>query len=272
MSGIGAVISILTRIENPPNTVSNNTGKTTIRIVKDIDQSWSVEDIAKRQPPPSWEGVFKDALPELEEVSNVILEDEKSYGRCLPLRKDIFRAFYLTRLDNVKVVIIGQDPYYQILDNGLPRATGLSFSVRREDVIPSSLTNIYKELKNDITGFVPPSHGCLEEWARQGVLMLNTCLTVRYNAAGSHGEIWLGFIQKVLTAICKKNPNVIFVLWGKESQKLITLLSERTVTLTGAYPSGRSAHNGFFGGSYFSKINGHLLKYGMTSIDWRLSN
>jgi len=191
----------------------------TLNVIKEpVDQNWSIERITTETPPVTWESVFEDAKHELHDVSLVLDEQEKMYGTYYPLKRDIFAAFNYTPLNNVKVVILGQDPYHQSVNiNGktLPRSVGLSFSVRQEDSIPSSLRNIYTELADTVRGFRIPDHGDLREWARQGVLLLNTCLTVRPGQPGSHGDIWLGFINKVFKAIAVTNPYCIFMLWGR---------------------------------------------------------
>lgn len=240
-----------------------------------IEQDWSIERIAKESPSISWEKVFEDALPELHDISDILLEQEKLYGSFYPLKRDIFAAFDATTLSNVKVVIIGQDPYHQsvtIRNEVLPRAVGLSFSVRRDDSIPSSLQNIYTELANTLRGFNKPDHGDLREWARQGVLLLNMSLTVRPGAPGSHGDIWLGFINKVFKAIASVNPYCIYMLWGKEAQKVKPMLGERSVILEAAHPSGLSARKGFFGCNHFNLSNDWLIRQGKIAINWRISS
>lgn len=243
-------------------------------IRKPVDQTWSIEQIAKEAPPRTWERVFTDAIPELHDVSLILAEQEKLYGQYYPLKKDIFNAFNYTQLSNVKIVIFGQDPYHQTIHiNGetLPRAVGMSFSVRPEDSVPSSLNNIYAELENTVRGFRRPDHGDLREWATQGVLLLNQCLTVRPGKPNSHGDIWLGFINKVLKAIASANPYCIFLLWGREAQKLKPLLGERSIIFEAAHPSGLSARRGFFGCNHFNLANETLIKQGKVGINWRLS-
>lgn len=247
----------------------------TLNILREpVDQSWSILRIAEEAPPPSWKKVFQDAIPELRDISILLNEQEEAYGEYYPLKKDIFAAFEYTKLEDVKIVIFGQDPYHQtIFINGkpTPRPIGLSFSVRQDDVIPSSLKNIYIELSNTVRGFKTPDHGDLREWARQGVLLLNACLTVKPGKAGSHGEIWLGFINKVLKAIAAVNPYCIYMLWGRDAQKLKTMLGERSVILEAAHPSGFSANKGFFGCDHFNKANNHLVRQGKYAITWRIS-
>lgn len=244
--------------------------------VKDypIDQSWNVKRIAEEAPPESWEKVFEDAKYELEDVSKILDEQERIYGSYYPLKKDIFAAFQRTKLSDVKVVILGQDPYPQTISvNGksVARAVGFSFSVRKEDSIPSSLRNIYIELANSVRGFTTPDHGCLEEWTNQGVLMLNSCLTIRPGSPGSHGDIWLGFINKVFRAIAEVNPYCIFLLWGREAQKIKPMLGERSIVLEAAHPSGLSARRGFFGCNHFNQVNHYLILQGKVGINWKIS-
>lgn len=242
---------------------------------KPIDQTWSIEKIATEAPPVTWENVFQDAKHELSDVSQILNEQERMYGTYYPLKKDIFAAFQYTPLNNVKVVIVGQDPYHQTISihgQSVPRAVGLSFSVRREDSTPSSLQNIYTELANTVRGFTKPDHGDLREWARQGVLLLNMCLTVRPSQAGSHGDIWLGFNNKVFKAIAAVNPYCIFMLWGKEAQKVKPMLGERSTILEAAHPSGLSARKGFFGCNHFNLANDALIRQGKVGINWRISS
>jgi uracil-DNA glycosylase len=243
-------------------------------IEKVIDESWTVEDIAKNAPPPSWKAVFEDAMPELMDITEVLAEQEAKFGSYYPLKKDIFKAFHLTPLKQVKVVIVGQDPYPQTISlNGkaTPRAVGLSFSVRQEDIVPSSLSNIYKELSDSIPGFQIPDHGDLREWALQGVLLLNMCLTLQPGKPASHGDIWLGFIYKVLKAIASVNAHCIFLLWGKHAQDLKVMLGERSVVLEAAHPSGYSARTGFFGCGHFKTVNEILIKQGKIGINWQIT-
>ena len=237
---------------------------------KPVDQTWSIENVAKLYP-PTWEEVFASASNELRDVSQILDEQERTFGTYFPLKRHIFNAFHYTQLSNVKVVIIGQDPYHQSIvvgNESLPRSVGMSFSVRREDSIPSSLQNIYTELSNTVHGFVRPTHGDLTHWALQGVLMLNTCLTVRPGKPGSHGDIWLGFVNKVFRAIAKANPRCIYLLWGKEAQKLRPMLGDKSVVLEAAHPSGLSARRGFFGCSHFTLVNEHLVRQGKIGINW----
>ncbi len=187
--------------------------------------------------------------------------------RCYPPRHEIFNAFRLTSLQDLKVIILGQDPYHE---EG--QAMGLSFSVRPGVRVPPSLVNIYKELSTDIPGFVPPPHGCLVSWARQGVLLLNTVLSVREGQANSHANHgWEQFTSDVITQINANTEHVVYILWGaKARDKCKNVDRSCNLILTSPHPSPLSASRGFFGNHQFSQANAYLESYGKTPIDWRL--
>lgn len=218
--------------------------------------------------PESWEGVFRDARKEISRVAGILREKLPVY---YPNKEDLFNAFHATKLQNVKVVILGQDPYHGAsVINGktMPQAMGMSFSVRKGDAIPSSLRNIMKELTTDITFYESPDHGDLTFWAEQGVLLLNTCLTVSPGKPDSHRKIWLDFIKKVFKGIADVNPSCIYLLWGAKAQSMISLIGGSGVFLEAAHPSGMSASRGFFGCKHFSKCNTLLREQGKTEIYW----
>lgn len=184
-----------------------------------------------------------------------------------PLKEDLFSAFTYCPYETVKVVILGQDPYHQPM-----QAHGLSFSVRKGVKIPPSLRNIYKELKNDL-GIEAPSHGCLIDWAKQGVFMINAVMSVEEGKAGSHRKKgWETFGDHVIEALNAHEEPIVFVFWGnwaKEKTKLIT--NPKHLILCAAHPSPLSAFQGFFGSKPFSKINAFLEEHHRGTIDWRLS-
>ncbi len=184
-----------------------------------------------------------------------------------PRQQDVFAALHLTPLRGTKVVILGQDPYH-----GPGQAHGLAFSVQPGVPAPPSLRNIFKELRADL-GIEPPRDGCLEPWARQGVLLLNTTLTVRGGAAASHqGRGWETFTDEVIRAVGAKPERVVFVLWGAAARRKQSLVDQnRHVLLESAHPSPLSATNGFFGSRPFSRANAALLEAGRDPVDWRLS-
>ena len=193
------------------------------------------------------------------------LRAEKAAGkRIYPPGGQIFRAFDLTPFEQVKVVILGQDPYH-----GPGQAHGLSFSVGPGVAPPPSLQNIYKELAGDL-GIAHPGHGNLESWARQGVLLLNSCLTVEDGRAGSHqGKGWERFTDAVIAALNQEHKGLAFILWGRKAQdKGASIDRDRHLVITSVHPSPLSAHNGFFGSRPFSRTNNYLAAQGKSPIDW----
>lgn len=195
------------------------------------------------------------------------IEGEKAQGkRIFPRGSEYFRALDLTPLDDVKVVILGQDPYH-----GEGQAHGLCFSVRPGVRTPPSLVNIYKELKSDL-GLPPPRHGFLEHWARQGVLLLNSVLTVEMGRAASHQKRgWEEFTDAVIRLVNQKEEPVVFLLWGAYAQRKAAFVDPaKHLVLKAAHPSPLSAHNGFLGCRHFSQANAFLEAKGRGTIDWAL--
>jgi uracil-DNA glycosylase len=266
-----------TKEQNVPATKSsqnisvNSVISARLHIIPKIDQSWTISRIAREAVPAGWEEFFKSALPELDEISQILDEKDKTEGTYYPLKKDIFYFLRLIKPHQVRVCITAQDPYPQTLTSGLPRAMGLAFSVRKGDSIPSSLKNIYTEISNSVKEFKIPNHGDLSDWARRGVFLPNMCLTVKPNEAGSHGQIWLGFIVKMLTYINSKSSGVIYLLLGKEAQKIQRSLDNKVVVLTSVHPSGLSCHRGFIGCGHFKKINDILESREESPINWNLT-
>jgi len=197
------------------------------------------------------------------------LKAEKVAGHVVyPKGSEIFNAFNTTPLDDVKVVILGQDPYH-----GPNQAHGLSFSVQKGVDIPPSLRNIYKELQTDIPGFVIPNHGNLTEWAQQGVLMLNATLTVQAAMAGSHQKKgWEQFTDTVIKKISDEKQGVVFILWGAYAQSKSVLIDERKhLIIKSTHPSPLAvSRGGFFGSRPFSRANDYLIKQGKTPINWQI--
>ncbi len=243
-----------------------------IKPVDIIDNSWTAIQVARTHPPAGWEDVFKSADNEIEDVSHILENDKRVNGRFYPDCKNLFRAFELTPLSSVKVVIFDQDPHHGCNRDGTPQAQGMSFSVKRGTKVPSPLVNIFKELKTNLSWFNIPNHGDLSCWARQGILLLNACLTVRPADPGCHKEIWLGFIKKVINAIIDTNSNCIFVLWGRKTKKIRKMLGERVTVLEASHPNGYTAYRGFFGCEHFSEINKILLLNGQDRINWNLDS
>ena len=207
------------------------------------------------------------AKPYYKELYQFVL-DEYNTTQVFPPADDIFNAFHLTPLSQVKVVIIGQDPYHNV-----GQAHGLCFSVKPEVDIPPSLVNIYKELHEDLGCFIP-DNGYLVKWASQGVLMLNTVLTVRAHMANSHkGRGWEKFTDAAIQALNKQDRPIVFILWGKPAQSKAKMLDNPNhLILKAAHPSPLSAYNGFFGSRPFSQTNRFLEEHGETPIDWQIEN
>lgn len=196
----------------------------------------------------------------------MFIKEEYSKYIVYPEAEDIFNAFHFTPLGEVKVVIIGQDPYH-----GEKQAHGLAFSVKPEVEIPPSLVNIYKELQEDL-GCRIPEHGYLKKWADQGVLLLNTVLTVRAHQANSHqGKGWEQFTDAVITAVNGQDRPIVFMLWGRPAQmKRSMLTNPKHLVLTAPHPSPLSAYRGFFGCRHFSQANAFLENHGVSPIDWQI--
>lgn len=197
----------------------------------------------------------------------IFLESEKKLNKIIyPTEKNIFNAFNLTPINNLKVVLLGQDPYHNPA-----QAMGLSFSVPQHIPIPPSLKNMYKELEADLK-INPPITGDLTNWALQGVLLLNSILTVRKNEPASHFKIgWQTFTDGVISYISTHCNGIVFLLWGKYAQQKIKLIdTQKHFILTAAHPSPFSAHNGFMGCKHFSKTNSYLIKQKKSPINWQI--
>ncbi len=216
---------------------------------------------------PSWLEVLE---PEFDKdymrALRAFLVEELRRGQVFPPGPEIFNAFWLTPFEQVRVVILGQDPYH-----GPRQAHGLCFSVRQGTPIPPSLQNIYQELQSDL-GVPPAAHGDLTAWAQQGVLLLNTVLTVRARQARSHaGQGWETFTDRVIEELNSRRSGLVFVLWGKDAgQKAAMIDSRKHLVLRSSHPSPYSAGYGFFGSRCFSRINAWLQEHGQPPIQWAL--
>lgn len=208
-------------------------------------------------------GEFKK--PYYAKLYKTVLQEYQT-RKIFPAPDDIFNAFHLTPLHDVKVVILGQDPYH---NDG--QAHGLCFSVKPDVEIPPSLVNIYKELHDDL-GCPIPKHGCLEKWAKEGVLLLNTVLTVRAHQANSHKDIgWEEFTDAAIRILNEQDRPIVFILWGRPAQaKRAMLDNPKHLILTAPHPSPLSAYRGFFGSRPFSKTNTFLVEHGVEPIDWTI--
>ena len=217
---------------------------------------------------PSWKAHLQDEFEkDYIDALRSFLVAEKSAGKVIyPKGDEYFRAMDLTPFDQVKVVILGQDPYH-----GPGQAHGLSFSVRPDVAIPPSLVNMYKELESDL-GIPPARHGFLEHWAKQGVLLLNSVLTVQHKQAASHqGQGWEHFTDRIIAELNEKRENIVFILWGSYAQKKGRFIDKsRHLVLRSVHPSPLSAYRGFFGSRTFSKTNEFLTSKGVEPINWQL--
>ena len=216
-----------------------------------------------------WNPLLRDQfeLPYWRDLQNFVADERRDH-RVYPPADEVFAALRLTPHADVKAIILGQDPYH-----GPGQAHGLCFSVRRGVRVPPSLTNIHKELHADL-GTSIPDHGNLEAWARRGVLLLNTTLTVRGGAAGSHQKHgWETFTDQVIRVVNAKDDPVVFILWGASARRKRALIDTgRHTIIESAHPSPLSAHNGFLGSRPFSQANAALIAVGREPVDWNLTD
>lgn len=219
--------------------------------------------------PPSWRHHLAQEfdLPYMKQLAN-FLEEEKLANKIIyPSIDDIFNAFHLTAFDDVRVVILGQDPYH-----GPGQAHGLCFSVPPDVRCPPSLVNIFKEIHRDF-GYPIPEQGCLQSWAEQGVLLLNATLTVEQSNAGSHqGKGWETFTDKAIQCLNEQREGIVFLLWGAYAQKKGRWIdTQKHTVLTSSHPSPLSAYRGFLGNNHFSATNHSLASRGQAVIDWKIT-
>jgi uracil-DNA glycosylase len=214
--------------------------------------------------PESWREVLRNetSQPYFADLIEFVLRERKAVT-VFPFEREVFAALQLTPPGAVRVVIVGQDPYH-----GPGQAHGLSFSVQHGTRIPPSLRNIYAELHSDLD--IPlPSHGNLEEWAKQGVLLLNSTLTVREGDAGSHaGHGWETFTDAIISYLGSRQEHIVFVLWGAHAGKKTSLIDQHHTVITSVHPSPLSAHRGFFGSRPFSQANRALADHNQPEINW----
>ena len=217
---------------------------------------------------PSWKAALEDEFAKdyMQSLRSFLCQ-EKNRGKIIyPSGSEYFRAMNLTPFDQVKVVILGQDPYH-----GPGQAHGLSFSVRPNVAIPPSLVNMYKELESDL-GITPARHGFLEHWAKQGVLLLNSVLTVEHRQAASHqGRGWEIFTDRIVAQLNEHREHIVFMLWGSYAQKKGRIIdTSRHLVLQSVHPSPLSAYRGFFGSKPFSRANDYLTGHGLPPVQWQL--
>ena len=210
---------------------------------------------------------YEFASEYMKELRVFLVQQKKLGKKIYPPGDQIFNALNSTPFDMTKVVVLGQDPYH-----GFGQAHGLSFSVSRGTRIPPSLQNIFKELEMDL-GFRSPEHGSLDPWASQGVLLLNSVLTVEHGKAGSHqGRGWEKFTDRIIELLNQEKYGIVFLLWGAYAQKKGKFINkDKHLVLQSAHPSPFSAHKGFLGSKHFSKTNEYLVNLGKDPIDWQIS-
>ncbi len=217
---------------------------------------------------PSWEPILKPLFrQDYMRSLSAFVQHERKQGLVFPPENLVLNAFRLTPFEDIKVVILGQDPYH---NDG--QAHGLSFSVPEGIALPPSLRNIYTELVSDISGFQYPTSGNLTKWAKQGVLLLNATLTVRAHQAASHQKRgWEEFTDQIIHLVSQKLENVVFILWGSYAQKKSMLIdAQKHLILKAVHPSPLSAHRGFFGCKHFSQANAYLKAKDRKPIDWQI--
>ena len=218
--------------------------------------------------PESWREVLRHETTQayFAQLSEFVSRERNKFN-VFPSAENVFTALHLTAPHDVLVVIVGQDPYH-----GAGQAHGLSFSVQHQTRIPSSLRNIFAELNTDLE--IPtPSHGNLTAWAKQGVLLLNTSLTVREGEAGSHsGHGWETFTDAIISYLGSRQQHIVFVLWGAHAGKKTSFIGQHHTVITSVHPSPLSAHRGFFGSRPFSRANRALSDHNQSEINWRLSS
>lgn len=223
-------------------------------------------DINRIEIEDSWKNYLKEEFDKayFKDLADFI-KNEYGFKKIFPESKNIFKSFELCPFDQIRVVILGQDPYH-----GDGQANGLAFSVNPDFKLPPSLKNIFKEIKNDL-GIEPLNNGDLTRWAKQGVLLLNSTLTVESNKPGSHQKKgWEDFTDSIIKILSDSKDNIVFLLWGnyaREKGKIID--RKKHLVLESAHPSPFSAYNGFFGNKHFSKTNNYLREKGIPEIDWR---
>lgn len=214
-----------------------------------------------------WDSILAEEMdkPYYKELER-FLDEEYEARTVFPPRDEIFTAFSYTPYDDVKVLLLGQDPYHEV-----GQAHGMAFSVQKGVKQPPSLVNIFKEIDSDL-GITPPpmDNGCLIPWAESGVLLLNTALTVREHEANSHrGKGWEQFTDAVISKLNKREKPLVFILWGSNAKSKLPLITNKNhLVIAGVHPSPLSAYRGFFGGKYFSRANEFLRRYGIPEVNW----
>jgi len=236
-----------------------------------VDDTWPIARIVDESPPAGWRADFALLEKRIKHAGRMIEEEEAKGGYLsFPPRADLFRALENTRVHNVKLIILGQDPYHSVDATGRPMANGMSFSVRRGQRVPPSLVNIYAELRRSYPEYRVPNHGDLTYWARQGVLLLNTCLTVKPGEADSHKRVWRGVISGLIDRIVLYNPTCVIMIWGKKAEEAASTYPASLTRLVAGHPSPLNRTGNFAGCDHFRQANVILQGQGFAPIDWQL--
>ena len=233
-----------------------------------IQKNWNLISIVNDTCPPSWREAFKIAFKEILAINDLLIDEETAGRMVCPSKSNIFRAFELCPLNNIKVVILGQDPYHTVFDDE-PVANGLSFSTEKNYRIQPSLRNIYKLLSN--TGFQSPNHGDLSSWAQQGVLLLNTALTTVKHKPGEHSVHWGGFTTHIISVINKVKPECVYMLWGKNAISMKKHIYNIKNILEANHPSPMVRNSNFMKCDHFNKANEILRSFNQSEIDWTIT-
>lgn len=241
-------------------------------IIPNITQDWDLIRIIEESIPPKWQTIFNELIKELYTINETLTRREMEQIPIFPLKCNIFNVFYDLSPQQIRVVILGQDPYYNCDRNNVPYAHGYAFSTLSAD-IPSSLQNIFKEIRNEYRSVITEmeigkNNGNLMSWVRQGVFLLNTALTVEYGKAGSHLELWRIFSDRLINYISYQNPRCIFLLLGNHAKQKQDVINKNCDIITTVHPSGQSANRGFFGCNCFKEINRLLTNRNEEPIQW----
>lgn len=232
----------------------------------DVTEDWTIRDVAIKRSPRGWVKLMNTLGPTFDRIEKVIEKKKEGQKRVVvPLKKDLFTALHWCA--NPKVIIIGQDPYYTLMDDGTPDAVGAAFSTRRDARLRDSIRNIFLEVKRDYPDFKIPEHGDLSGWAKQGVLLLNVSFTTFAGQDKAHKGIWMGVTKAILDEVQERSPNAVALLWGKDAQDMAQFLG-KLIYFTASHPSPKSAERGFFGCNHFKLANEHLISKGCIPIDW----
>jgi uracil-DNA glycosylase len=239
----------------------------------EIPDSWTIWDMATKRPPPGWLDLFKRCQEILKEIDEDHHDEDGQMIEFRPEVSLVFRAFEMTPLELIRIIIIGQDPYYDVSrKTGRSKACGAAFSLNPDEPlsIAPSLANIFKELKKEYPKYKIPKHGDLSYWMNQGVLLLNKDLTVKPGKAGTLEGYWRPFLNEIVKAIRKARPKAVWMLWGKNAQELESVIQSEKYVLKSPHPSPMSADRGFFGNNHFKEANRLLLESKQEEIDWQI--